>query len=230
MHMYSKNFSKFFLIFTASFALFISCSQNLPELTASDYSVIFDYSDNETLPEARLSVFATSESDVRRYERIQITSLDTGYTWETNQIARLSDEETQWAGCTNLKAPEDEKLPTGIYEVIYYNADEKEYKLTLDVKYDIELYNVLLPSLPDFMAENRGIEKIAVYDKEHILIYFGERTEEFKTTRDIWNKYREASFYQIIWYSSNGNVICITPEKPVSPEAEASESEENDEQ
>ncbi len=70
------------------------------------------------------------------------------------------------------------------------------------------------------MSEKKGIEKIAIYDKEHILIYFGDRTEEFTTTRDIWNKYRDASTYQIIWYTRNANVICITPEKPVSPDAE----------
>ena len=68
------------------------------------------------------------------------------------------------------------------------------------------------------MTQKRGIEKIAVFDKEHILIYFGDRTEEIKTTRDIWNRWREAVSYQIIWYTKDGSVICLTPEKPVSPE------------
>ena len=70
------------------------------------------------------------------------------------------------------------------------------------------------------MSKKRGVEKIAVYDKEHILIYFGDRTEEFMTTRAIWNKYRDAASYQIIWYTGGGSVICITPEKPVTPEEE----------
>lgn len=229
-----RNKSRFFSFISLTFAaftgIFVSCSQNLPELNTTDYSVIFDYSDEENPPAARLAVFASSESDVRRYQRIKITSLETGWYWDTDSIAKIDEEETQWAGCTNLRAPEDEKLPTGTYEVTYYNADEKEFSLTLDVKYDIELYDVLLPALPQFMSENNGIERIAIYDKEHILIYFGERTEELQTTRDIWNKYTEASFYQIIWYSASGNVICITPEKPVTPEAEAAETEDYDEQ
>ena len=73
------------------------------------------------------------------------------------------------------------------------------------------------------MAEKKGIEKIAVYDKEHILIYFGDRTEEFKTTRDIWNRYREAEYYQVIWYLRNGTIICIEPEKAVTPEESVEE-------
>lgn len=208
------------LILPLSIILLVSCSQNLPEINSTDYSVVFDYADEESLPTARLALFAASESDVRRYQRIKITSFETGYCWDTDLITKLDEEETQWAGCTNLVAPENEKLPTGTYEVTYYNADEKEYTLTLDVKYDIEFYDVLLSSLPELMKKNNGIEKIAVFDKDHILIYFGERTEEFKTTRDIWNKYPEAAVYQVIWYSSNGNVICLTPEKAVTPESD----------
>lgn len=228
----SKN-KIFSLIATLVVVLFfISCSQNTPELSVTDYSIIFDYENEEAAPAARLSIFAASSSDVRRYDRIRITSLETGLSWETNNISRLENEEVQWAGCTNLVAPEDEKLPVGKYEITYYNADEKECTVNLEVRYDIGFYDVLLNELADYIADKDGIEKIAVYDKEHILIYFGNRTENFKTTRDIWNTYREAEYYQVIWYSRDGRVICIEPEKPVTPETEVKEetvtNEENE--
>lgn len=201
----------------------MSCSQNTPELSATDYSVIFDYENEESLPSARLCIFASSASDVRRYEKIKIKSLETGYCWEADNLVRLESDDVQWAGYTNLAAPENEELPTGQYEITYQNADEKECTVTLDVRYDVELYEVLLSGLADYMAEKKGIEKIAVYDKEHILIYFGDRTEEFKTTRDIWNRYREAEYYQVIWYLRNGTIICIEPEKAVTPEESVEE-------
>ncbi len=215
---FKKKLTVFILIFAAVMALFISCSQNTPELTTTDYSVIFDYENAEALPEARLSIFAASASDVRRYERIRINSLETGFCWEVDNLTRLENEDLQWAGYTNLVAPENEKLPTGLYEITYFNADEKECTVNLEVNYDIGIYDVLLTGLADYMAEKKGIEKIAVYDKAHILIYYGDRTEELKTTRDIWNKYRDAEYYQVIWYSIDGTVICIEPEKPVVPE------------
>ena len=196
----------------------MSCSQNTPELTTSDYSVIFDYENEDLPPEARLSIFAASASDVRRYERIRITSVETGLCWEVDNLTRLESEDIQWAGCTNLVAPENEQLPSGQYEITYFNADEKECTVKLDVHYDLALYDVLLSGLADYMAEKRGIEKIAVYDKQHIMIYFGDRTEEFKTTRDIWNRYKEAEYYQVIWYSTDGSVLCVEPERPVTPE------------
>lgn len=215
-----KSFSLISLFFVAFTGLFISCSQVTPEIYTTDYSVIFDYRDEEALPSARLSVFASSASDVRRYERISIKSLDSGYIWDTWKIERLDTYDLQWVGCTNLIVPEEEKLPSGKYEVTYYNADEKECTVTLDVKYDIELYDVLLSELSEFMKKKHGIQKIAVYDKEHIMIYFGDRTEEFKTTRGIWNAYREAATYQVIWYAGNGSVICVEPEKTVTPNEE----------
>lgn len=215
---FKKKLTVFILIFAAVMALFISCSQNTPELTTTDYSVIFDYENAEAVPEARLSIFAASASDVRRYERIRINSLETGFCWEVDNLTRLENEDLQWAGYTNLVAPENEKLPTGLYEITYFNADEKECTVNLEVNYDIGIYDVLLTGLAEYMAEKKGIEKIAVYDKAHILIYYGDRTEELKTTRDIWNKYRDAEYYQVIWYSIDGTVICIEPEKPVVPE------------
>ena len=218
MQHHSRIYILISLVLAACTGLFMSCSQNLPEVASADYSVIFDYSDETTLPSARLSVFANSASEVRRYQRIKITSLENGWCWDTEILAMLESDDTQWTGCTNLVPPENEKLPVGTYEITYYNADEKEYSLTVDVKYDIQFYDVLLPALPEVMSKKRGIEKIAVYDKEHILIYFGDRTEEFLTTRAIWNRYREAASYQVIWYADKGNLICVTPEKPVTPE------------
>ena len=225
MQHHSRIYILMSLVFAAFTGLFMSCSQNLPEVASTDYSVIFDYSDETSAPSARLSVFASSNSDVRRYQRIRIKSVETGWEWDTQVISKLESDNTQWAGCTNLVAPENEKLPVGTYEITYFNADEKEYSLTIDVKYDLQFYDVLLPALPEVMAAKRGsskgsktIEKIAIYDKEHILIYFGDRTEEFMTTRDIWNQYRDAATYQIIWYADRGTVICVTPEKQVTPE------------
>ena len=42
--------------------IFISCSQNTPELSTTDYSIVFDYENEEALPTARLTIFASSAS------------------------------------------------------------------------------------------------------------------------------------------------------------------------
>lgn len=213
-----RIFSPLFL--AATLIISVSCTQVTPELTQSDYSVIFDYEEEEAFPTVRFSLFMCSDTDVHRYERIRIKALETGYVWDTDSIAILESEGMQWAGCTNLVAPENEKLPSGTYEVTYYNADEKECSVKLEIKYDMDFYDVVFSALPQVMKEKHGIEKIAIYDKEHILIYFGDRKEEFQTTRGIWNVYREAETYQVIWCTRDNSVLCIGPEEAVTPEAD----------
>ena len=225
MHNHFKSFNLFSLFIAAILVFFISCAQNLPEPVLTDYSVIFEYGDEESSPAARLSIFASSNSYVRRYQKIKITSVETGYCWDTEVLSMLQADDAQWVGCSNLVAPAEEQIPVGRYEVTYINADEKEVTLNVDVQYDTNFYDILLPALPAFMSKKRGIEKIAIYDKSHVLIYFGDRTSELITTRDIWNRYREASTYQVIWYTRNGSVICITPEKLVVPEVEKTDEE-----
>lgn len=208
-----------FFLLIAGFCFFvISCSQAVPEINQPDYSVIFDYTNEEELPASRLAVFMSSSSDVRRYETLRIKSADTGYVWTVTDIIRLSQDGQQWAGCNNLFPPENEKIPSGSYEITYINADQKEASFIVQVSYDDDFYDTLLAELPEEIRRKNGIEKIIIFDKEKKVLFFGPRPAELRTVRDIWNVYREADTYRVLWYTSNGRVICMEPERKVVPE------------
>lgn len=198
----------------------LSCSNVLPELEQSDYSVIFDYKNENLPPDVRLAVFMESKSDVRRFSRIRIKSLETGFIWDFDNIEMVleSDGGSQWAGNTNLKAPENEVIPNGKYEVTYYNADEKYVSSSIEVEYDTSFYDIKATEIEKIMKENGGILKIAIYNKEKLMIYFGEKTEEFQTDNSIKNAYVDADYYKDVWNSKNSNVIFIMPEIKVMPE------------
>lgn len=219
----SKNLLKYLKILILSavpllFAGLTGCSQSAPELTIANYSVIFEYEDNETLPSSRLCIFMESDSDVNRYDRIQIQSLDNGYIWDFKDFSKIILNERQWAGNTNLVVPEDEIIPTGNYEVTYFNADEKETKVYVTVSYDTSIYDLLSDELETKMKNNGAIKKIAVYDNNDVLLYYGEKTIDFMTPRGIWNQYRTASYYYDIWCTSGDFVICIMPQQKVALE------------
>ena len=198
----------------------LSCSNVAPELEQSDYSVIFDYKNENIPPDVRLAIFMESKSDVRRFSRIRIKSLETGFIWDFDNIEMVleSDGGSQWAGNTNLKAPENEVIPTGKYEVTYYNADEKYVSSSIEVEYDTSFYDIKATEIEKIMKENDGILKIAIYNKEKLMIYFGEKTEEFQTDNSIKNAYVDADYYKDVWNSKNSNVIFIMPEIKVMPE------------
>lgn len=220
MGSYIKSFNKILFTITVLALLFISasCSQNTPDLNNASYSVIFDFPNSEANPNARLSIFVESESDVRRYDTIKVVSQDEQYIWNIEDIKTLKLDDLQFAGATNLVVPENEIIPCGTYFVTCINADEKEAELQLTVNYDEQIYELKEDEVADYMKKNNGSRKIAIYDKENVMIYFGIRTTDLQTTRDIWNYYRNAEYYQDIWCISGNRVICILPPKKVEPE------------
>ena len=215
-----KHFIKnLFLFFLLNF-LFSSCKQVSPEIRAVFSCVIFEYSDNEKLPEARVSVYMDSISDIRRVDSIEFNSLTSDYKWkiESEEIQLISNSNKQWAGNSNLYMPYKYQFPTGQYEIIYTNADGKFLKSKVNLKYESVFYEKFADEIPSFMESKKGKKQIAIFDKENKMIYFGEQDEELKNNRAIWLKYKDAAFYKEIWTLSDNSVMCILPKKDVVPE------------
>ena len=211
-----KIIPAFFLVIAALFV--ISCSQTVPDILLADYSVIFDYPDEESLPSARLGVFVVSESDVRRYSAITLVSKASGLVWETSDILRIQESDMQWAGNVSFVMPEAEIIPSGLYEVTFMNADEKSDSVEFNVQYSAQYYKTLCGDVPALMRTQGGSSQIAIYDRGGKMLYFGERYPELRTVRGILNDYTDAGFFQDVWCSADNSVMCIMPEKPVSLE------------
>ena len=190
---------------------FIGCSQNLPEIYQTEYSVVFSYKDEVSNPTARLSIFVETGSDPRRCERMEIISHDANYKWNTKRITKIATVDRKWAGNVNFIVPDKERIPCGKYDVKYISADENENITHIDITYNDAFYDSVAKDVPSLMEFN-GEENIAIYDNNRALLYLGEKTEELSTKGDIFNTYNEAVYYQDVWFSNDNSVICILPE------------------
>jgi len=204
-------------IFTALFISF-SCSQTLPEIVTADYSVIFEYKDMENLPASRLSVFVSSANDIHRCSSIKLLSKESGFVWETFDVVKLNEADMQWAGNVNFVAPENEIIPSGLYEVTLVNADQEEDSFEFTVTYDSKLYKCISSDAQDFMSKQNGVRKIIIYDKDGKVLFFGNRNDDLLSVRGIWNNYRDAEYFQDIWCAKDNSVMCIMPEEKVALE------------
>ena len=202
-------------LFTLILALTTGCSQSTPELVRANYSVIFEYENDESLPDSRLCLFLESQSDVRKYERIRVVSEETGYIWEINDVAKVVLDEQQWAGNTNIVVPENKLIPTGKYQVTFYTADEKETSLSFNISYDSSIYDLTAVELEEKMHKSDAEKKIAIYDKNDVLLYYDKKTDDFDTDRDVWNYNRNAVYYYDVWTSDDELLICIMPVKKI---------------
>jgi len=214
--MYIKH-SKFIISFFSFLIilLFASCQQTLPELTQSNYSVIFDFKSEESLPKARLSVFMESSSDIRRYNHIQVSSQEAELTWYIDEISRVTSNGVEWAGNTNLVVPESQEIPQGIYEIVYFNLDDKSDKEYIDVSYDTKIYSLTGDQIINYMKNKSAISEIVIYDADGNILYYGNKTSEFSNVRGIWNTYSNAETYQDIISLPGHYTICILPVKKV---------------
>lgn len=211
--------------------IFASCSQNLPEIGQANTSVIFEYEDTESLPKARFSVFVDSVSNPRRFASLRVRSEEENYEWEIDDLIMFETSEKTFAGYTNFVMPEGLEIPKGKYSVIFTNADEEEIEKEFYIDYNSDFYELKSTEIPDYMKKRSANNKIAIYDNDSLLIYYGERNKDFKTTRDIWNKYQNAEFFNDIWSMSGNTVICILPQELVKPEkVEAEEPETESEE
>ncbi len=196
----------------------MGCQQTLPELTQSNYSVIFDYKDEESLPTSRLSVFMESSSDVRRYNHIKVSSKESELSWYIDDISCVTSNGIEWAGNTNLVVPENQKIPQGIYEVIYFNADDKSDKEIIDISYDSKIYALKYEELIQYMKDKSAVSEIVIYDEDGKILYYGNKLSEFSNVRGIWNAYSNAATYQDILSLPGRYTICILPLKKVELE------------
>ena len=200
-----------------SFFFIASCTQVVPEVKYSSLSVVFDYKDEKTLPSARLCVFVETVSDARRYESINVKCVQNGFTWDVNDVFKIKSYDRMYAGNTSLLVPEGEKIPTGLYDIVFYNADLEKVESQTTLNYDSEFYECKSGDIPEMMRKRGGRKNIAIYDKEGKMLYYGERTDKLDDTRKIWNKYRNAASFNEVWKLPNNSVICVMPLELVVP-------------
>ena len=199
MYTHFKN-KVFFAVFLISLLMLLtSCMKIVPEITASDYSVIFEYEDEESLPSARLSLFALSESDVRRYDSVIVDSLDSDFFWETKEISIFSDGESQWVGSSNLVLPQGLFIPDGLYQLTFFNADGQEVSVNVDINYNNDYYSLTALQAEEKAKEDGGTKKIALYNYDKILVYFGQETSRLNSENKIKEAYKDVKYMQNVW-------------------------------
>ncbi len=202
------SFLFFFLIF-----LLFSCSSSVPEIKNPEYSVVFTFSDSESLPTARLSVFAEAVSDGRRTENLELNTSDFKYTWTVDNVSLIQNSGRIWAGYTSFVMPDGKKIPQGVYVFSYESADGQRTEKTFTVQYNDELYNSNAAQAQQIMKDDDAQSKISIYDSTGKLIYYGSRTDELSSPEKIKKLYRSAAFFQEIKLKKDSSVICIMNEQ-----------------
>jgi len=193
---------------------FVSCSDTSPILNDVGVFIIFDYKDYESNPIQRLSAYVEVESEVKRVDKLTISYVPTGMEWTTNNprvlstIPKARGPVTYYAGYSNFSVPDGLSFPSGSYKFRYTDYNEKQTELGFYLSYPSYLLDSKAKDIPSIINV-RSTEYYAVYDDD-VLLYYGERLNEWDNPSKILNNYNSAKYYRLC-YRFNGNVICMLP-------------------
>lgn len=205
-----KHFLRLAAVF-CGISILVSCSDSVPSVSSVSPSVVFDYASEDAEPSVRLSLFALAESDFLRASKINVYNENTGLEWECSSLRKISDEgKNNWAGYSNFVSSDGVQIPKGRYSLVYEDASERECEVPFYVNYDSALYESRPKDFPWVMSGNR-MQRLAVYDKDGMLLYFGERKNNWSDDKKILLDFANADTFRICWLYAGNTVICMMP-------------------
>ena len=185
------------LLLFLSVLAFFSCADSEPQLSGVDAFLVLEYPDQESEPSVRFSVFGQTNSNVTRAVQIKTIHLESGQEWVCSEPRKISDNKRKyWAGYTNFVPAQGSTIPPG------------KYSFTL--VYDETLLKTNVSSLKAMQGPSFK-EKVAVYNADGLLVYYGDRKDKWKNNTTIRNEYSTAATMRTCYVIAGSNVVCMLP-------------------
>ena len=209
MSSFPKGLNLFFL---ATLFFFVSCANDNPEATLVDHRIIYDYSNDNSEPEVRLSVFVAIESKIQKGASLKIVNEDSGLEWNCNSgnLNKIEIKNMKWVGNTNFVPAKNESFPAGRYKVVFEDLAERECEAYFELNFPDGIYGLKSSSIPGEL-KNRSERKIAVYSNEDVLLYFGDEPAKWNTSEAVIMDYKNAWCTRVCYTICNDTVYCFMP-------------------
>lgn len=200
------------LVLSIALVSFISCADSVPQIASVAACTIFEYTDEQSFPVARFSLFAETTADARRVEYMQAIHEETGLVWTCASPRTFSGQkEKMWAGYTNFVPASGDTVPQGAYRLYYEDAAGQNCEGTFSLSYPEALVHSVSADVGTILGES--VEYIALYSEEGILLYFDKRKEEWQSNEDIKNDYTAAAKMRVCYKNGAETVVCLLPEQ-----------------
>ena len=199
------------LLLFLSLSAFFSCADSEPQLSGVDAFLVLEYPDQESEPSVRFSVFGQTNSNVTRAVQIKTIHLESGQEWVCSEPRKISDNKRKyWAGYTNFVPAQGSTIPPGKYSFTYEDAAGRQVESSFTLVYDETLLKTNVSSLKAMQGPSFK-EKVAVYNADGLLVYYGDRKDKWKNNTTIRNEYSTAATMRTCYVIAGSNVVCMLP-------------------
>lgn len=201
MSSFPKTFSLFFSIVLI---LFSSCVNENPEATVVDYKIVYDFKDEASFPELRLSVFLEVENAVQKSSSLKLYHEESGLVWNCSSRAlnKIESNNINWVGSTNFYPIKNELLPMGLYKVVYEDLAQRECEISFNLFYPEEFAKLTSTNIFDYFNSSVS-KKIAIYSNEDILLYLGSEKSNWNSNESIIMEYKNAWSTRVCYSLNN---------------------------
>lgn len=207
-----NHYQKILLFFAPLFlGFFLSCSDTNPKLSTVNPCVIFEFSDFETEPNVRLSVFANTESDIQRVAEIRALNEETGLEWICLNPRKIIDSnQKNWVGYSKFIAPYGENFPSGKYIFYYEDLSGSEYETNFSLNLDDSYFSSKAEDYPNLIKVSKR-KKIAIYNETNALAYYGDFRKSWNSEDDAVKDFPDAISYRICYVTSDNKICFVMP-------------------
>jgi hypothetical protein len=211
------RFARISLVFPFLFALF-SCADSIPALVDARLMPVFEFAavpkDSEVLssrPSMFVYLLANPTSEIALADSMRLTHRETGFVWNIANPLVMQTRNDVWVSGPRL-APYDnlEGFAEGAYLVAYIDTSGRISERTVQLAYIQGLKTATTQTVSSLMPADAST-KIAIYDEEDNVIYYGVRDENIQTDDMLMQSYPDAFSYRECISPPDNAVMALLP-------------------
>lgn len=205
-----KSFLIVILTVFVSLLICVSCSDAAPAINSIQTSVVFEFNDEESAPDQRLSLFLQTD-EINRVEKIHAEHVQSGLEWNVFDAKKISSKDNKkWAGYTKLVPAYGSTIPSGKYSVQYTDAADKVCESSFSISYQSDFIKKKASDFPEAIKDKYSLYT-AVYSADGTLIAYERTKKKWTDIESVREDVPMANKIRKCYVINNGSVMILMP-------------------
>jgi hypothetical protein len=188
--------------------LIASCADSVPAIADAKLMTVFEFSAEGAHPSMFLFEMVYPTSNIDFADSLRLTHPASGFVWKSINPLELRDNNVVWI-CSPRLAPynNEDGFAEGQYLAAYTDTSGRVSERAVQLAFPEGLKTATAQTAAALLPEN-AVTKIAVYDEDDNLLYYGERSDDMTANDEIHSRYPTAFSYREC-ISTSGNAVTV---------------------
>jgi hypothetical protein len=188
-----------------------SCTDSVPALFDARLLPVFDFASDTARSVLYVHVLAQPASSLDLADSLKLTHSETGFAWNIDAPITLQGSGGVWLASPRL-APQDrtQGFAPGAYRIAYMDTAGRVAERSLDLAFPAALKTASAKTAASALPGETAA-KIAIYDQDGNLLYFGDRAQTLSADGQILQRYSAAFSYRECLIPQDNSLAVLLP-------------------